>query len=41
MPVRASSGTAFLGVVLILMGALVQSLQYVFEEKVCTLSVLQ
>lgn len=29
-----SESTAFLGVVLILLGALVQSLQYVFEEKV-------
>ena len=29
-----SGGSAFLGVVLILLGALVQSLQYVFEEKV-------
>lgn len=33
-PVEGGTGTAFLGVILILLGALVQSLQYVFEEKV-------
>lgn len=34
----AAGGSAFLGVVLILMGAFVQSLQYVFEEKVMSAS---
>jgi hypothetical protein len=36
--VVASGGTAALGVALILMGAFVQSLQYVFEEKVMSSS---
>jgi len=33
-PTEAGSGSAIIGVMLILCGALVQSLQYVFEEKV-------
>jgi drug/metabolite transporter (DMT)-like permease len=36
--VEPSSGSAALGVALILMGAFVQSLQYVFEEKVMSAS---
>lgn len=34
----AQGGSAIIGVVLILMGAFVQSLQYVFEEKVMSAS---
>lgn len=36
--VAPSEGTAAMGVALILMGAFVQSLQYVFEEKVMSAS---